>query len=110
MSVEVPLKKGLPFFDLQVELESVTYTLTLRWNERAARWFLDVADVTGEVLHLGGMCVVADFPIAPHITGREPRGALIFVDTSGEGLDPGFEDLGERVVLRYYTVAELLEP
>ncbi len=45
--------------------------------------------------------------ISPLVNGRSPPGLLMAYDTSGEGIDPGLTDLGQRVQLIYYTVADV---
>lgn len=107
MSVVLPLRSDLPFFDVKADLDDVTYTLQFRWNVRAAGWFLDVLDEQGETILAAGVRVVVDFPLLAHITGRSPPGALAFVDTGGKGEDPGLTDLGVRVALLYFSATEL---
>lgn len=107
MSVVVPLRNGLPFFDVQAQLDGVTYTLELRWNVRATAWFLNVLDEAEQNVFLAGLKLVANFPLAAYVTGRSPPGALVCVDTSGQGADPGLNDLGARHQLLYYSKAEL---
>lgn len=107
MPLVIPLPSGLPNFDVQADLDGTTYTLALRWNVRLGAWFLRVLDAQGVVVLLGDQRLVADFPLAAYVTGRSPPGFLAAVDTSGAGMDPGFDDLGSRVILRYTTAAEL---
>jgi hypothetical protein len=110
----VPLDgvEGLTYFDAQAPLDGVTYTLSFRWNVRASGWYLDIWDETGTVLYVAGVRVVANYPLCAYFTGRQPPGHLVFVDTSGQGLDPGLSDLGSasaRVQLYYLTAAELAQ-
>lgn len=120
MSVVLPLRSDLPFFDVKADLDNVTYTLEFRWNVRAAGWFLNVLDEQGQAILAAGLRVVVNFPLLAHIPsnkyrrqlefqfwGRSPPGALVFVDTGGKGEDPGLTDLGVRVALLYFSVAEL---
>jgi len=107
MPVEISLPTALPWFDVQAELDGVTYTLECRWNVRLGAWFLRVLDDQGVAVLLGDQRLVADYPLALAITSRSPSGLLAALDTSGQGLDPGFTDLGGRVKLVYVTTAEL---
>lgn len=106
MAIEIPLETGVPYFDVQADLDGATYVLTLRWNTRSLGWILDVAD-SSETTIVSGVRVVVDFPILAYQGTRRPPGALLFSDTSGEGVDPGADDLGDRVRLYYLTAAEI---
>ncbi len=86
------------------------YVIRVRWNDRAKGWFLDVLKADETPLRvglrlvlgaiIGGRCVDLEFP----------AGALYPCDLSGEGVEAGFDDLGTRVVVYYYTVEELAAP
>ena len=107
MSLLIPTRSDLPYFDLQVTLDSTTYTLTFRWNVRAAAWFVGVASEDGQTVYAVGSRLVADFPFLLRRTGRQPAGWLLCADTSGQGLDPGIADLGTRCQVFYLTAADL---
>jgi hypothetical protein len=107
----VPLDgvEGLPYFDAQATLDGVTYTLSFRWNVRAQAWYLDIWDELGTTLYEAGVRLVANYPLCAYFSGRQPAGNLVAVDTSGQGIDPGLNDLGgpsARVQLYYLTTAE----
>lgn len=106
MSTKIPLRSDLPHFDLQAELDGTVYTLELRWNVRDEAWYLDVLDETSET-NLWSAKAVVNFPIGSHVPDRQPPGALVFVDTSGQNAEAGIHDLGERVQLLYFSAAEL---
>jgi hypothetical protein len=107
VSIIIPLRSDLPYFDLEVELDGVTYGLELRWNTRAEGWFLTIFNPETEEVIRAGIRVVCDFPLRSYEADRLPPGALVAVDTSGEATDPGYGDLGDRVQLLYFTAAEL---
>ena len=107
MSAVIQLRNDLTYFDIQAPLDGATYTLEMRWNTRALAWFMRLLNEQADTIIVGDTKVVADWPIALYITGRLPPGLLVFWDTSGAGLDPGLNDLGQRVQLLYYTAAEL---
>lgn len=97
----LPLRPDLPHYLFQVELEGRTYTLELRWNERAAGWFLSVL-TADEVPILQGRRVVVGFPLLARFRDfRLPPGELEAIDTTGAGRDPGLTELGARVQLMY---------
>lgn len=107
MSVVLPVKSDATFFDLQVTLEDVTYTLEFRWNVRASAWFMNILDAEGENMIRAGLRLVADFPLWPYGASRTPPGAFVCVDTTQQGQDPGLEDLGDRHQLLYLTAEDL---
>lgn len=105
----IPLVDGapLPFFDMQAQLESVTYTLQFRWNVRASAWYLDVYDESATTVLLAGLKLVADWPLAAYTTQRQPPGALVVIDSSGNGTDPTLTSFGIQHGLFYFSAAEL---
>lgn len=109
--IEIPLSEGapLPFFDVQAVLDGVTYTLQIRWNVRASSWYMDVLDEAGGTVVAGGAGhrLVANWPLGAYRTGRQPPGAFLCEDTSGQDLDPALADLGTRCRLLYFTASEL---
>lgn len=108
MAVEIPIVAGedSPDVDLQVELDGVTYTLGLQWNERDGAWYLSISTAEGELLVAGRKVVLDALLLSRYRDARLPRGALMAIDTSGELEEPGLEDLGVRVKLLYFTEAE----
>lgn len=98
------------FFDLQATLDDVTYTLEFRWNDRLQAWFMNVYDAEGATPYQLGIRLVADWLLGQYISSRQPTGVFLALDTGapdGEGQDPGFDDLGNRVQLYYVPRSEL---
>lgn len=110
MAVTIPVKgeELVPFFEMRIELESVTYTLEFRWNDRDGAWYMSIGDAEGEII-AAGRKVVIDLPLFfRFVDPRLPPGQFFGVDTSGQKLDAGYEDLGERVQLIYFESTEPL--
>ena len=105
--IQIPTRSDLPFYDLQVTLDGVTYTLEFRWNVRAAGWFMAILDAEGVNVLRAGIRLVANWPLEAYRADRQPRGVLMALDTSSSGLDPGRDDLGDRVQLVYISADEL---
>jgi hypothetical protein len=92
---------GYPNFDLDQSLDGAVYLMTFRWNERESKWYMTLADDTGDPI-FAGVKVVADRVISFRTAdARMPPGDITTIDTSGAGLDPGLDDLGNRVKLVY---------
>lgn len=109
MSVLIPIDTPPPpHHSLQVELEGVTYTLDIRWNERDEAWYIALQDAEEQVL-VAPRKVVLDFPLFGRFFTNPlvPRGQFMAVDTSNTGVEPGLADLGSRVQLIYVTAAEI---
>jgi hypothetical protein len=51
--LEIPLRNDVPAYTFQIELEGVTYTLTVSFNARMNRWTMDVADSNGDLESTG---------------------------------------------------------
>lgn len=113
MAVTIPITRNSgedPFFDLQVVLDGETYTLEFRWNVRLAAWFMTVYDSEGETALIPDQRLVVDYPLGTFISSRKPTGVFVALDTHGvfgEGEDPDFDDLGNRVQLLYVSASEL---
>lgn len=101
----LPLAADVPHFDFQLALEGATYTLELRWNERASTWSLSAYDASGELLAAGRPVVLGAELLGRSGDARLPPGQLVAVDTSGKDLEAGRADLGARVQLVYVEPA-----
>jgi hypothetical protein len=65
------------------------------------KWFIDVRTNIGEPI-VEGIPIVADWPILDRFKdSRLPEGNIFAFDTSGQGIDPGRYDLGNRVQMIY---------
>lgn len=107
MPVNLPLLVDTPYFDVEAQLDGVLYAFTFRWNARDGQWTFDLADSDRDPI-ASGIAVVVDFPLARRCAdARMPPGAFFAVDTTGGQVDPGETDLGRRVVIVYFTGAEL---
>lgn len=96
-----------PLFEQITTLDGTDYLLTFAYNERDGFWYLDVADQDGDPIALALKCVV-DWNMLRRCTDpRKPAGILAFDDITSAGIDPGFDDLGLRVQLVYFTADEV---
>jgi hypothetical protein len=108
MILVIPTPSDVDSFTQLTSLDGASFELRFRWNPRAAGWFLDVFDAGGEAIVLG-VRIVVSWPLLRRVThaGR-PAGEIMAVDTTGGG-DPGRDDLGSRVVLKYFDAASVAE-
>ncbi len=104
---ELPLRADLTHYDFETTLDGVAYVLELRWNVRDEAWYLDVrlADGTDVVV---GVKVVLEWPLGTRSRhASRPPGQLVAFDTSGVRDEPKIDDLGSRVKLLYFDLAEV---
>lgn len=111
MILEIPLLRPNQeaFFSIVVDLDGDEYTLEFRWNVRGEFWDMSISTSSGELRH-AGIVLVPSWELLRSTAGRTPAGFFILRDTSSPVLqaeDPGFEDLGTRHVLTYFTEDEI---
>ncbi len=103
----IPVKPSVPWQELQVVLDGVTFTLELQWSERDLGWYLNIMTEAGEPICMG-VKVVIDWPLGGRCSDpRMPAGSLLAADTSSARRDPVLADLGARVLLTYVPAEEL---
>ena len=104
---KIPLPTGVPQFVEQTQLDGLTFTIRIHWNERESAWYLEIGDVDGVVI-VASRKLVANWPLLQRVTDeRKPPGEIYCIDLTDEGVDPGLDDLGERVDLVYIDAAEM---
>lgn len=111
MAREIPgPPRGEVDFTARYQLDGAFYGIRLRWNRRAACWFMDLSDATGAPLASGvGLRLGAPLTMRLRTRPGMPQGVFGLVDTTGSGVDPGLDELGQRVRLVYLTAQELVE-
>lgn len=109
MSFHIPCAPGgAASWTQQTPLEGRYYQLTFDWHARTGVWKLDLADADGTPIRSGIALLLNVSLLAGLVDPRRPPGALVVVDTTGaEDADPGFDTLGGRFKLVYFTAAEL---
>lgn len=87
--------------------DSGTYTFDVRWNTRDSAWRFDMYDPDGNLM-VAGVKIVIDTPLGRR--SSHPffsHNAIYAVDTSLQRLDPGFDDIGSRVLVYHFTESDL---
>jgi hypothetical protein len=102
----LPLVPSTPNYRVSTTLDGVQYVLDVRWNGRSGVWYLDIRDVDEDPIAMGIAVVLGSALGIRTVDARFPPGALIAADMSGEGRDAGFDDLGDRVKVFYYSADE----
>lgn len=105
------LNDGTPHYEFECELEGVTYSFDLAWNDRDGAWYMQIGDGNQNLLCGSLRVVLGKFFTIRYRNAALFPGQLLCVDTSGQNTDPGLLDLGARVQIWYYdsaSVASLL--
>lgn len=103
MIASLPTRVDIARYVLRVALSGVVFRLFFYFNRRDQAWYFDVTDPAGVPLR-SGMKVVSKTPLLRQwIQQGRPDGELIPIDASSD-VDPGIEELGERVLLVYDDV------
>lgn len=90
-----------------ITLDNKIYEFQFDWNVRDEHWSMMIRDKNNQVI-VSGIKIVADYELISMYRYLDvPPGYLIAVDTSGQGLDPGFDDFGTRVLLMYFSQGEI---
>lgn len=114
MPVEIPLRSDLPYFGMQVVLDGTIYQLDFRWNVRATRdidgkqgaWFMQIKDQSQQKIYAAGVKLTCAYPLLDNVADKPFPGIFLVYDTSGQQLDPGLNDLGDRISLWYWSPTE----
>ena len=101
-------------------LDGSDFILRFLFNQREAKWYLDIADKDGVAI-VNGIKIVVGISLLRKVTdARRPPGLLTAMDTTVRDIedfaagdqslqiDPGLNDLGAGVILIYYPRAELV--
>lgn len=107
MPVALPLVPSVPNYRFSTSLEGVQYIFDVRWNTRAASWYMDVSTEADEIIAYGLRLVLGSALGSRNADPRFPPGILIMFDNEGTGREAGLDDIGTRVSLLYYTPDEI---
>lgn len=97
MSARIPFIPGKTNYTRIVPLGDAVYQLFVRWNSRddLGAWYIDFFEENGDPIATSVKVVLGtDLAVTcPHELFRKYR--FHPVDTSGSGVDAGFDDIGE---------------
>lgn len=106
--LEMPLLPRFANYRFGATIETVPYLFDVRWNSRDAAWYMDVLEQGEAPIVLGVKLVLGAYLGRRCNHALFKRGVFMMQDTSGEGRDATFDDLGSRVVLVYMPIDELI--
>lgn len=98
-AVSLPFLVSDTNYTLAVPVDSQELFFDVRWNSRDSAWYLDIREDDDSVIALNVKLVLGAQ------IGRYTQHdffnthKILVVDTSGSDVDPGFDDLGTRVLV-----------
>lgn len=102
----ITTRPDLDNYEQRVDLDGVEYRLGIAWNRRGEHWTMSLSLADGSPV-VSGIRIVADTPLLAAVSHPDrPLGELVALDTSGASLDPGRDDLGQRVLLMHQSLTE----
>jgi hypothetical protein len=98
MILEVPLRSDISQYNFLFDVLNQTFRFDFDWNVRESRWYFSVY-TSEDVPIILGQPILANYDMLGRFRlSQFADFDLIFVDTSGQFLDPGRFDLGSRVL------------
>ena len=83
------------------DLDGRRFRFEWKFNEREDRWYFDCYDAAGTLIR-PGVKVVLNTPLMRiEADVNKPAGTIVAIDTTGSGVEPGRDDLDDRVILAY---------
>jgi hypothetical protein len=96
------------YYQFICALDQSDYALTFRWSDRGSAWYMDITDTAGDLLLSGVRLSLGVGLLSRFSDYRLPAGEFITLDTSGQGVEAGRQDLGSRVRLYYVENEDLV--
>lgn len=108
MSITIPLRASLANYEFNTTINEVTYAFSMRWNARDSAWYMDILEVDQTPVVYGVKIVLGTYlgRTTNHPLFRS--GVMTVTDTTGVGREAGFDDIGSRVVVQWYSNAEVV--
>ena len=107
MPVILAMRPGIPDYRFRAVLNGDEYAFRARWNSRLKLWALDAADRANTPIFSGALIVLGAYigRTASHKLVQE--GFLLARDSTKSGREAGFDDIGTRVQVFYFTIDEM---
>lgn len=101
---KIPVRNDLPAYTMRVDLNSVIFVLSFRYNQRADRWIMDVSTEEDEII-IQGIVLITGIPLlTQYVDERLPEGELIVLDRTDQQTNPTRNNFGEDVELYYEEI------
>lgn len=88
-------------YEFRIDLEGSTYNLSLKYNKRENRWYLNIKDEQDNPIVMGIKMVLNTSLVERFQDDRLPPGTLFLLNQTDINVDPGLEDFGTEIILLY---------
>ena len=108
MAVSIPFLTSETHYTLTCPIDDQSYLFDVRWNSRDEAWYFDMYQDDNTPVAINVKVVIGA------MLGRRSRHAffdshkLIATDTTGQGVDPGYDDLNSRVLVVVQSVKDFV--
>jgi hypothetical protein len=106
--LEIPTRSDIDTYTFSVDLEGTAYGFAFHFNGRMQKWLMNILAEDGTPILESLPAFVNTDIIGRFSDARLPPGHIIFIDKSGAALDPGLDDLGDRVRMFYIDSTEVI--
>lgn len=96
-------------YDFGTTIDNIGYVLKFQWNTKDNAWYFSVYDANANAIRTGIKVVLGAFLGK---TCQHPlfnNGVFVAVDTGPDNIEPGFNDFGTRVVMKYIDAIDLVQ-
>ena len=107
MPTQLPFVSEVFNYRVTTLLDATEYIFDVRWNDRDGAWYFDISDAEGSLIRAGIKIMLGSSLGRASVDPRFPNGVFAASDLSGANVDATYTDLGTRVVVFFYTAAEL---
>ena len=99
---ELPTRQDLANYELEVDMDEVTFRLRFKFNSRDEAWYMTVLSANGEILR-AGIKVISEWLLLRlwQDFNVRPAGEIITINLATEVTKPGLEELGANTPLLY---------
>lgn len=103
MAVVLSIIPAEPIQRFSAVLNGTTYGFRVRWNDRESRWYMDVYEADGTPIKVGIAIVLGAYLGRGSTHDLFMSGIFVARDTTRQLAEAGFDDLGTRVEVWYFT-------
>lgn len=113
MSRRIPFRVSDNNYTLVIPVDNVPILFEVHWNSQednnVGGWYMSLYEQNQTPIATG-IKIVLGVNLGRRSTHPFFRSYLLRAfDTSGQNKDPGFDDLGNRVIVKLFTVQEILD-
>lgn len=108
MASRIDITPGVGDQTFTTAIDDIAYVFRVRWNLREGAWYMHIYEEDGRTpVALGLKIVLGTYIGRQSIHPLFLSGVFVAQDTTRAGIEPTFDDLGERVQLVRYSLEEL---